>query len=74
MHAGSLTRDQTWAHGIGSAVSYPLDHQGNPRFIFLKTLYDSGKSAWSSVTTWRGGIRCEVQKGGDICIHMTDSC
>ena len=32
MHVGSssLTRDQTWAPCIGSAESYPLDHQGSP--------------------------------------------
>ena len=33
MHAGSssLTRDRTWAPCIGSAESYPLDHQGYPQ-------------------------------------------
>ena len=33
MHAGSssLTRDQTQAPCIGSAESYPLDHQGGPQ-------------------------------------------
>ena len=32
-HVGSssLTRDRTQAPSIGSAESYPLDHQGSPR-------------------------------------------
>ena len=37
MHAGSSspTRDRTQAPCIGSAVSYPLDHQGSPLLGFL---------------------------------------
>ena len=35
-------------------------------------LYVSGNSNRGSVSTWRG--RREVQKGGDICIPMADSC
>ena len=31
----SLTKDQTWAPCIGSAESYPLDHQGSPKSTFL---------------------------------------
>ena len=36
MRAGSssLTRNRAWAC-IGSAESYPLDHQGSPQFYFL---------------------------------------
>ena len=34
-HVGSSspTRDRTWAPCIGSAESYPLDHQGSPCFL-----------------------------------------
>ena len=44
MHVGSSspTRDQTWAHRIGSAGSYPLDHQGSPPpFFFFSTFFTS---------------------------------
>ena len=64
VHAGSLTGDQTWAHGTGSAVSHPLGPQGSPRFTCFKTLYDSGRSAWSSVTTWRVGSGGRFQREG----------
>ena len=42
-------------------------------------LYDSGNSKRGSVSTWQGvgdGERDgrEVQKGGDICIPLVDSC
>ena len=39
MHAGSIspTRDRTRAPCIGSAESYPLNHQGSPRQLTLST-------------------------------------
>ena len=39
MHVGSssLTRDQTQAPCIGSAESYPLDHQGSPKTDAFET-------------------------------------
>ena len=37
-------------------------------------LYGSQNSNRGSVSTYRGGMGREVQKGGDICILMADSC
>ena len=40
-------------------------------------LYDSGNSKRGSVSTWKGvgdGDGREIQKGGNICIPMADSC
>ena len=36
MHVGSSssTRDRTWAPCTGSMESYPLDHQGSPKWVF----------------------------------------
>ena len=41
MHVGSSspTRDRTQAPCIGSAGSYPLDHQGSPSRIFYLKIY-----------------------------------
>ena len=33
--SSSLSRDQTWVPCIGSAKSYPLDHQGSPIVYIL---------------------------------------
>ena len=35
--------------------------------------YSTGSSARCSVMTQMGGMRGEVQEGGDICIHIADS-
>ena len=37
--SSSLTRDRSRAPCIGSAESYPLDHQGSPFLQFLKHAY-----------------------------------
>ena len=43
MHVGSssLTRDGTWAPCLGSAESYPLDHQGSPPPTFFSPQFNN---------------------------------
>ena len=68
-HVGSssLTKDQTQVPCIGSLVSYPLDHQGNPWGFFLAALgLHCGEWAFSSYSTgsvllWHKGFSCETQ-------------
>ena len=39
-----------------------------------KLLWNTGRPAWSSVMTWRGGVGGgEAQEGGDIGIHIADT-
>ena len=68
-------REQTYGHGErgqeGEMHGYKIDSQRD-------WLYGSGNSNRGSVSTWGEGDEegdgREVQKEGDICILMADSC
>ena len=82
---GNRHREQTYGHGERGAEGDMYGKSNMKTDITIckiangNLLYDSGNSKRGSVSTWQwvgDGERDgrEVQKGGDICIPLVDSC